>query len=135
MAFYFSKSTSGFYSDSLKSSYDAASTWPNDAIEITEIEYQSLLIGQAEGKIIITGKDGMPFLQENSKKDINGLKIKYNKLLNDAEKIIAPLRDEALIDIISSDDREKLTLWVEYCKKLRKTDLNSDNIIWPTPPT
>jgi hypothetical protein len=55
----YSKSTNGFYSQAIH-----GVSIPNDALEITDIAYKSLLEGQSAGKIIAADESGNPFLQE-----------------------------------------------------------------------
>lgn len=62
MKIYFSKSTLGFYFDVIHISI------PEDAVEITQSEYQNLLNQQSMGCEITIDKDGKPAIFElNSK--------------------------------------------------------------------
>lgn len=54
---FYSNLTGGFYDSKIHEG-----TIPNDAIEITESVYLSLLEGQANGKIIVSGAGGIPAL-------------------------------------------------------------------------
>lgn len=55
---YYSASTGGFYSSSVHAEI------PKDAVEISKEEHASLLEGQYQGKIIASGNDGRPALQD-----------------------------------------------------------------------
>ncbi|MWN89860.1 hypothetical protein GQ597_03930 [Gilliamella sp. Pra-s65] len=57
MKIYFSKSTTGFYFDVIHTNI------PDDAIEITQSEYQDLLEKQSTGHEIVTDKDGKPTIK------------------------------------------------------------------------
>ncbi|OFJ46387.1 hypothetical protein BA896_021770 [Janthinobacterium lividum] len=46
----------------MRGDYEAAGTWPADAVEITTENHLALLAGQSDGRIIIAGADGMPVL-------------------------------------------------------------------------
>lgn len=54
MTVYYSKSTNGFYNDFINKFI------PNDAIEISEDQYESLFKAQNSGKIIQSDKNGNP---------------------------------------------------------------------------
>ena len=56
---YFSKTTSGFYDDEIHQ------TMPNDAVQITQELYESLINGQATGKVIASDETGNPILIES----------------------------------------------------------------------
>ena len=60
MTIYFSKSNIGFYDSDIH----AETQIPSDSIEITEEERSRLINGQASGKIISVGDDGIPYLKD-----------------------------------------------------------------------
>lgn len=54
-----------YYSNSLGTFYDPqthGAEFPDDAIELTDDEFQALMLGQAMGKLISIGEDGKPVL-------------------------------------------------------------------------
>ena len=53
---YYSKSTGGFYDSTIHT------TWPEDAVWITDEQHAALLAGQSNGQVIMPGKDGKPVL-------------------------------------------------------------------------
>ena len=53
---YYSKSTGGFYDSTIHT------TWPEDAVWITDEQHTALLAGQSNGQVIMPGKDGKPVL-------------------------------------------------------------------------
>jgi hypothetical protein len=53
MANFYSPTTKGFYSDVFLPRHQAAGTWPEDAIELTENQYQQLLDGINAGSDIV----------------------------------------------------------------------------------
>ena len=53
---YYSKSTGGFYDSTIHT------TWPEDAVWITDEQHTELLAGQSNGQVIMPGKDGKPVL-------------------------------------------------------------------------
>lgn len=59
MAVFFSKKTGGFYREDIH-----GESIPSDAIEISDEQYETLLQGQSDGKVIAVGTDGFPTLQD-----------------------------------------------------------------------
>jgi hypothetical protein len=53
---YYSKSTGGFYDSTIHT------TWPEDAVWITDEQHTALLAGQSNGQVIMPDKDGKPVL-------------------------------------------------------------------------
>lgn len=64
MTKFFSKSTGGFYPAGMRGDYEAAGTWPADAVEVTDIEHAALLEGQSLGQKIVADATGSPVLQD-----------------------------------------------------------------------
>lgn len=56
MAMFYSKLTGGFYSDAYHDSM------PPDALEVSDTDYEALLVGQAAGKRIAADANGRPVL-------------------------------------------------------------------------
>lgn len=59
---HYSYTTGGFYHAEYRSDYEAAGTWPADAIELTADEHATLRSGLDAGKLIASGPDGRPIL-------------------------------------------------------------------------
>lgn len=59
---YYSHSTGGFYPADMRDIYEAAGTWPADAVELTADEYTALRAGLDRGMRIAQGPDGRPVL-------------------------------------------------------------------------
>ncbi len=56
--YYYSKSTGGFYDSTIHT------TWPEDAVWITDEQHAELLAGQSNGQVIMPDKEGKPVLAE-----------------------------------------------------------------------
>ena len=56
MTLYYSQSNGGFYDSTIHT------TWPEDAVWITDEQHAELLAGQSSGQVIMPGKDGKPVL-------------------------------------------------------------------------
>lgn len=61
---FYSKTTGGFYAPSIH-----GANIPDDAVEITQAEHQSLLEGQAKGMLIVATDEGQPILSEYPPED------------------------------------------------------------------
>lgn len=59
----YSKTTGGFYPEFMRPDYEAAGSWPVDAVEITAEQHAALLQGQSAGKVIGADANGNPVLQ------------------------------------------------------------------------
>lgn len=64
MSRYYSPTTGGFYSERYRERYEAAGTWPSDAVEITEEQHNALLLGEASTDQMIGLVEGKPALVE-----------------------------------------------------------------------
>lgn len=60
MTKYFSSATSGFFDDALKPSYDAAGTWPEDAVKVSDEVWQEFISSPASGKQLGADSSGSP---------------------------------------------------------------------------
>lgn len=144
MAIFYSNTTKGFYLDEMRDSYDAVKTWPDDAKEISDALYKSLMDGQASGKVIASDDDGAPVLI-TPKIDWNArAESQRQKLLTEASNVTADWRTELQLDVISADDKASLIKWMAYIQKLKSIDLTNvagstndstaPDISWPEKP-
>jgi hypothetical protein len=62
--YYFSAKMVGFYNDALKDLYDKNSSWPTDAVAITNDTYTAMISGQIAGKILSSDANGNPVLND-----------------------------------------------------------------------
>jgi len=79
---YYSHTTSGFYPADMRGDYEAAGTWPTDAIGLTEDEHSALLAGLAVGKHIDIGTDGRPVLVEPPSPPLESVKASAISTIN-----------------------------------------------------
>ncbi|NUL39343.1 tail fiber assembly protein [Kosakonia sacchari] len=144
MAIFYSNTTKGFYLDEMRDSYDAVKTWPDDAKEISDALYKSLMDGQANGKSIASDDDGAPVLI-TPKIDWNARAESHRqRLLTEASNATADWRTELQLDVISADDKASLIKWMAYIQKLKSIDLTNvagstddstaPDIPWPEKP-
>ncbi|WP_079518060.1 tail fiber assembly protein [Kosakonia radicincitans] len=98
MTTYFSATTRGFYPDAFKSDYDAAGTWPADAIEVTDAQWKEYTGAAPDGKQLGSDSSGAPVwvdipslpsdvlyeqelneINSDYEKDISDLVLKYSR--------------------------------------------------------
>lgn len=91
---YFSKSKNSFYDEELLADYRAAGTWPNDAVEITDSHYNSVMADHAKGYAIQSDANGQPVavapsLGNQQVAAWNNIKAKRDDVTNNAGVEIA----------------------------------------------
>lgn len=138
---YFSSKDNSFYPDDLRSDYELAGTWPDDAAEISEKLYQSLLAGQLNGKEITSDSNGNPILTDPIIDWSQKAESQRQNLLTAADDTIADWRTELQLDVISEDDKASLIKWMAYIKALKALDFSGvmdeagyKAIEWPDKP-
>lgn len=98
MTKYYSKSTNGFYDSEINS------TFPQDAIEITDQQWEDLLDGQSKGKVISSDEQGNPILIEIPSKEPTYAEkraLEYPDFINYLDGIVK--NDQAQIDKYIAD--------------------------------
>lgn len=139
MNFYSAKNNS-FYPFSLKADYElSVNGWPDDAVAISDDEYDALFAGQAAGKAITPGSNGKPVLSDPPSLTPDELiaeaKEKRDSLMEAATTAIAPLQDAVDIDDVTDAERESLQAWKKYRVALNRLDLSAaPDIDWPQIP-
>ena len=112
MHYYYSKSTGGFYDSTIHSS------WPEDVVEISPTQYNEMLAGQSQGKVIMPGKDGKPLLTVPAPSHLhqwNGKEWVLDKAA--ASQLLAEAIDngtKAINDLVDEAYRHVTRFWPEY---------------------
>ena len=110
--YYYSKSTGGFYDSTIHSS------WPEDVVEISPTQYNEMLAGQSQGKVIMPGKDGKPLLTVPAPSHLhqwNGKEWVLDKAA--ASQLLAESIDngtKAINDLVDEAYRHVTRFWPEY---------------------
>jgi len=60
---------------------------------------------------------------------------KMSTLMAEASVEIAPLQDAADLEIATDDEKLRLKMWKNYRVELMRTDITSEEIIWPEIPS
>lgn len=87
---FYSASTGGFYDT------DLHSVIPNDRVQITKGERAALIFGETEGKVIVAGANGIPFLAE-----------RLPETADDLAKLERKWRDGALSSVMWLRERHR----------------------------
>ena len=125
----------------LKESYEASGDWPDDATEISNEHYQSLMNRKDASMDVFPSEDGYPELRV---RDVDWQSTAYTtkeRLISEADKVTAGWVVDLQLGTLSDDDRASLIKWRAYNKALNNIIL--DNVIdeqsftaiaWPEKP-
>lgn len=134
--YHYSAKESGFYFSADKELYEAGKGWPDDAIPVSDEDYQALLSGQQSGMVITAGSDGYPVLAEKpapTPEELLALATaKKAEMLAEASAFIAPLKDALDGGYIDDADKPTLVAWQKYRYDLTKVDPAKP--VWPEKP-
>ncbi|EMX9222869.1 tail fiber assembly protein [Citrobacter koseri] len=139
MTVFFSPSTRGFYDDAMKVDYLDAGSWPDDAEAISDKEYEYLIQGQSEGKIITVNEYGQPVLSEpappSAEQLIQETEARKTTLMYAARDAIAPLQDAIDLDMATDEEKAQLLAWKKYRTLLNRVDISmARDTDWPEAP-
>lgn len=135
--YFWSEKENGFYPESMKALYENSHDgWPEDAVEISEELYNSLLEGQSRGKVIASGHDGKPLLSDPVIDHTALAEAEKSRLGSKAEEMILPLQRAVKYGIASEEELQSLKEWEIYSVKLSRVDTSlAPEIEWPEPPS
>lgn len=135
--YFWSAKENGFYPESMKELYEnSPDGWPEDAVEISEELYNSLLEGQSRGKVIASGHDGKPLLSDPVIDHTALAEAEKSRLGNKAEEMILPLQRAVKYGIASEEEMARLKEWEIFSVELSRVDTSlAPEIEWPEPPS
>ena len=135
--YFWSAKENGFYPESMKELYEnSPDGWPEDAVEISEELYNSLLEGQSRGKVIASGRDGKPLLSDPVIDHTAMAEAEKSRLGSKAEELILPLQRAVKYGIASEEEMERLKEWEIFSVELSRVDTSlAPEIEWPEPPS
>jgi hypothetical protein len=127
----YSPSTRGFYAKDFHESI------PEDAVEITDDEWQDLLNQQLKGKEIAMGDKGRPVAADH-KPTAEGVKLMRDRLLSRSDWLVARHRDESesgLIKVttLTPDLYARLQQWRHALRNIDKSPGFPDVTLPPCP--
>ncbi|WP_414617216.1 tail fiber assembly protein [Yersinia intermedia] len=134
MSKYYAASTGGFYSHEIN-----GDDIPGDAVEITDGEWQELLKGQSNGKMISSDSKGNPVLIDFPKPTQSEFILQANSkkatLIAEATVKIGPLQDADDLGIATNEEASELKAWKTHRVMLNRVDTSqAPDIEWPVSP-
>lgn len=138
MKYLYSAKTNAFYPVSLEVTYVAASSWPEDGIEVSEELFLSFQTPPV-GKIRIAGPDGLPAWADipplSNEELVAQADSQKAALRVQADSVIAPLQDAVDLGIATPEETAQLTAWKTYRVQLNRVDTSTaPDIVWPEMP-
>lgn len=135
--YFWSAKENGFYPESMKELYEnSPDGWPEDAVEISEELYNSLLEGQSRGKVIASGRDGKPLLSDPVIDHTALAEAEKSLLGSKAEEMILPLQRAVKYGIASEEEMARLKEWEIFSVELSRVDTSlAPEIEWPEQPS
>lgn len=141
MTLFYSPSQNGFLDDAIRHAYETAGTWPADAFEVTEQEFQAFTSTAPAGKTrgFVDGKlewsDIPPATQEERLRATEEIR---SSLLAYADDYTADMRTELMLGELSDDGKAALSDWMAYkrsVKAVSSSDAIIDGFEWPPQPS
>lgn len=123
----YSKSTNGFYLEEIH-----GLNIPQDAVEITDAVYKSMLEGQSNGKIITAGTKGKPVLKDPTPPTTEELSASVR-----AERDALLTKTDWVVIKAQEQSTAIPEVWLTYRNALRDIPLQEgfpSTITWPVKP-
>lgn len=129
---YYSKTTGNCYLEGINTEI------PEDAIEIEDDRYDSVIKNPDLAKVRSHDENGLPILIDQPPTSIDELiaqaTSERNVRLVIATASIAPLQDAVDLDESTVDEMALLKSWKQYRVAEYRVDLAADRADWPSPP-
>lgn len=134
----FSPSNAAFYSYTLKDLFDAAGTWPTDAVDVTDDVRDQFRVAPPDGKIL-GSVDGLPAWVDapppSHEEAVSTADNTKSALRATADSAIAPLQDATDLGIATAAETTALADWKKYRVLLMRVDTSTaPELSWPTQP-
>lgn len=124
--YFYSASTGGFYPSCLRNEYEAAGSWPDDVLPLSDEWYSNLMAGQSKGKAIVANEYGQPVLSEPAPFTAEQLAMfaenKKSDLMALANLHIQPLQDAVELGEATEAEAAQLVSWKKYRIVLNRID-------------
>lgn len=141
MSYYYSPTTNSFYPHSMKESYDAAGTWPVNAVALNDEEYARFSGLPPEGMIRAAGADGLPswlaLPPPSEEEQIAAVALKKQDLISQANDFINMRQwpGKAAIGRLNGDALKQYNCWLDYLDALEAVDSSIGLAVsWPVKP-
>lgn len=140
-AYFFSASALGFFALDLKDVYDAAGTWPDDAVSIDEDTWQQFISTQPTGKQLGADAHGNPVWVDipapTAEELIAAAEREKQVRIEQANYYINSKQwpGKAVLGRLKGIELEQYNLWLDYLDALEAVDTSSaPDINWPVSP-
>lgn len=130
MTIYYNAETNAFYDSEINSI-------PENSIEISRDLHIELLQKQADGLVIVPGKNGEPAVIERVITDDEKMQANRSKkmrLMGEADREICVLEDILELGMQEADEAAQLKTWKKYRIQLRRVDVSDINAKFPDKP-
>ncbi|EPV2474221.1 tail fiber assembly protein [Enterobacter asburiae] len=137
MMYIWSPSQKGFYPSTEEDQFKAVGAWPDDGVEVSEINHDALY-PIPNGKIIDT-VDGYPVWVDapppTQEELVAAAEQQKSTLLAEAQATISLWQTELQLGLISDEDKASLIAWMNYIKAVQAVDTSAaPDINWPEKP-
>lgn len=138
-SYLYSPSENAFYPVVMKEDYLSADTWPADGLEIDD-ERALIYMGEPpEGKMRVTGDDGLPCWVDipppTQEELIAQADAAKEALISSAKETISLWQTELQLGVISDEDKASLIAWMNYIKAVQAVDTSkAPDVSWPDKP-
>jgi len=137
--YYYSASANTFYPSAMRADYQAAGTWPNDAAECPQEEFDMYGGGAApDGMKRGADDSGRPAWVQmpapTASQILSANTIERDAKLQAAGARIAPLQDAVDLGEATPDEETALIAWKRYRVALNRVDLTQYPAAWPSAP-
>ncbi|HBM9594744.1 tail fiber assembly protein [Escherichia coli] len=140
-AYFFSASVLGFFALDLKDVYDAAGTWPDDAVSIDNDTWQQFISTQPAEKQLGADAQGNPVWVDipapNAEELIAAAEREKQVRIEQANYYINSKQwpGKAVLGRLKGIELEQYNLWLDYLDALEAVDTSSaPDINWPVSP-
>ncbi|MEM8445928.1 tail fiber assembly protein [Morganella morganii] len=138
--YFYSPGNNQFLAWSMLDDYKKAGSWPDDAVEISDIIYQEFGATPAPvGKIMAAGKDGLPSWSNipppSHEQLAANAESQKQALIAEVTSETEMLRTKLALKRIKPDEEVLLNAWLDYLDELETVDVTTaPDITWPVKP-
>ena len=125
-----------FYPLSMQDDYEAAKSWPDSFVEVSEEVYLKFTVNPPQGKMRGADVEGMPCWVDvpplTSEELSDNAARKKIQLLNEVSAVISTLQDAVDLNMATDEETANLQEWKKYRVLLSRVDVKKP--VWPPLP-
>ncbi|KAA0510360.1 tail fiber assembly protein [Enterobacter vonholyi] len=141
MKYFYSAKNNAFYYFGWKDEYDAAGTWPDDAVEISDEIHEKYSTDAPKGKILTAGADGMPTWGDvpppTHEEIVCQASVEKQNRIDAANNYMSAKQwpGKAAIGRLKDTEKSQYNEWLDYLDELEAIDTSiAPHIEWPERP-